>query len=580
MAQSDTSAPQWKTSRQPCAARDERAPALQVSGRDLHVERLQKGGVAPRAHQAAHLPALPHQALRQMAADEPRGAGDQADVVARGIDGLAPERRVGRGVGGLRRPAPQRRGGDVAHDAPVLARGAVAVGEDGVERAQEAARLRLGQGQRRQQLDHVVLARRHRDHPVVAVQRDHDQLREEPLAGEVDQPPVEPGDARARRAQLDPDHEPAPAHLLDHLVALRKLGEPLEEHRADARGVLDQAVALDDAQRRQAGRHRQAIAPVRRLVHVAALERADRPVVDLATGDHGGHGHVAAAQRLADEDDVGLEAPVLQREPPAGAPEPGLDLVEDEQGAVAPAERLRPLQVARRHGGHEPALDRLDDEGRDVLGAQLRLQGGEVAVGNELATGQQRAEALLEELVAHHRERPERDAVKAALARDQARSPGRRARELHGGVHGLGPGAREEDGIEGGRQAPAELLGEHARQRRVVQLDAVDEIGGQRGLQDLADSGMVVAQAREALAGVEVEVGAPGGVVEVGALSGDVLLVEAEDPQHVDQVGIHVARGERQRVARARPRVGDDAEAVRRVGWREFPFHRGADLML
>jgi hypothetical protein len=50
----------------------------------------------------------------------------------------------------------------------------------------------LGQRQRRQQLDHVVLAGRHRDHAVVAMQRDHDQLREQPLAGHVDQAPVQP----------------------------------------------------------------------------------------------------------------------------------------------------------------------------------------------------------------------------------------------------------------------------------------------------------------------------------------------------------------------------------------------------
>ena len=121
-------------------------------------------------------------------------------------------------------------------------------------------RLGLRQRQRRQQLDHVVLAGGHRDHPVVAVQRDHDQLWEQPLARHVDQPPVQPRDARARRAQLDPDHQPAAAHLLDHLVALLELGEPVEQHPAHARGVLDQAVALDDAQCGQTGCHGQPVA--------------------------------------------------------------------------------------------------------------------------------------------------------------------------------------------------------------------------------------------------------------------------------------------------------------------------------
>ncbi len=76
-------------------------------------------------------------------------------------------------------------------------------------------------------------------------------------------------------------------------------------------------------------------------MHVGALERADCVLVDLAARDHRGDGHVAAAERLADEHEVGIEAPVLEREPPAGAAESGLDLVDDEQRAVATAELLR-----------------------------------------------------------------------------------------------------------------------------------------------------------------------------------------------------------------------------------------------
>ncbi len=74
-----------------------------------------------------------------------------------------------------------------------------------------------------------------------------------------------------------------------------------------------------------------------------------------------------------------------------------------------------------------------------------------------------------------------------------------------------------------------ERLGEHAGERRVVDLDAVDEVGGERRLQHVAHVGMVVAEAGEALAGVEVEVGAAVGVVEVGAPRRGVVLVEAED---------------------------------------------------
>ena len=94
---------------------------------------------------------------------------------------------------------------------------------------EEAVDLGLGERQRRQQLDHVVLAGRHRDDAVVAVQRDHDELREQPLAGEVDQAPVE----RARRALGAPSSmpiiSPQPRTSCDHLVALRSSLEPVGE---------------------------------------------------------------------------------------------------------------------------------------------------------------------------------------------------------------------------------------------------------------------------------------------------------------------------------------------------------------
>ena len=264
---------------------------------------------------------------------------------------------------------------------------------------------------------------------------------------------------------------------------------------------------------------------------------------------------------------------MLEREPLAGASEPGLDLVDDEHRAVAPAQLLRGLQVARGRKRHHAALDRLDDEGGDVLRAQLRLQAREVAERNALAAGQQRAEALLEELVADQRQRPERDAVKAAVAGDQPRPTGRRARELHRRVHRLGARAREEHGVEPARQALRQRLGEHAGQRRVVDLHAVDEVRGERRLQDVAHVGMVVTEAGEPLAGVEVEIRATRGVVEVGPLRRDVLLVEAEDPQHVDERRIEMARGQAQRLVGARDGVRDHAEGIDAVDGLRVGFH-------
>jgi len=75
-----------------------------------------------------------------------------------------------------------------------------------------------------------------------------------------------------------------------------------------------------------------------------------------------------------------------------------------------------------------------------------------------------------------------------------------------------------------------------------VELDAVYEIRIERGPQDVAHVGMVVPQTGEALAGMEVEIGAPGGVVQIRPLRRRVLLVEAEDPQYLDQRWVEMAR--------------------------------------
>src|SRR4051812_22214185 len=254
---------------------------------------------------------------------------------------------------------------------------------------------------------------------MVAGERNEHQLWKEPAARHMNQAPVELAGTGARRAQLDPDHQPAATYLLEHLVASPELREPIAEHGADLNRALDQAIALDDAERREARRHGQPIASVGRLMDVGALQRSHRPLVDLPPSDHGGHRHVAAAQRLSHEHEVRLEAPMLEREPPAGASQPCLNLVDDEQRAVAPAQLMRGPEVTRGRQRDHAALYRLDDERGHVLRPQLLLEPVEIAERNPPATRQQRTETLLEELVAHQGQRAERDPVKAAVAREQ-----------------------------------------------------------------------------------------------------------------------------------------------------------------
>src|SRR5581483_6510075 len=135
---------------------------------------------------------------------------------------------------------------------------------------------------------------------------------------------------------------------------------------------------------------------------------------------------------------VRLEAPVLEREHRPGAAEAGHDLVDAEERAVLPAERLRALEVAVRREVDPLALDRLDDEDGDVLALQLILERDEVAEGHALESGQERLKPRRELVVPVRRQGAEREAVEGVVGGDDARALRRGAAELEGGLVRLG----------------------------------------------------------------------------------------------------------------------------------------------
>ena len=93
-----------------------------------------------------------------------------------------------------------------------------------------------------------------------------------------------------------------------------------------------------------------------------------------AAGD-GGERH-AAGERLRGGDQVRDDAVVLAREHRAGPAEAGLDLVGDEHDAVLVSELLDRLEVpGRRHDEAALALDRLGDDGGDVVRTDLGEHG-------------------------------------------------------------------------------------------------------------------------------------------------------------------------------------------------------------
>jgi hypothetical protein len=181
-----------------------------------------------------------------------------------------------------------------------------------------------------------------------------------------------------------PIHRPA-ANLLD---VRRAESRAVEEVVAELGGALHKTLLDEHAQRLARHRHAERVAAVGRAV-VAGLEH----IHHLVVGENRRHRVHPAGQGLADDHDVRSYALVLVREELAGAAEAGLDLVDHEQHPVLVGELAQPAEVAvRRH--HDPglALDRLDQDGRDVgvHGGRHRIG---VAVGQEFEAGCERPEA-------------------------------------------------------------------------------------------------------------------------------------------------------------------------------------------
>ena len=86
------------------------------------------------------------------------------------------------------------------------------------------------------------------------------------------------------------------------------------------------------------------VGDVRRVEEEAALVGL---LLDLVGGQHRGQ-RQAGAERLRQREDVGHDAVALEREHRAGAAEPGLRLVEDEQHPPLVAARLQRGEVAGR----------------------------------------------------------------------------------------------------------------------------------------------------------------------------------------------------------------------------------------
>ena len=105
-------------------------------------------------------------------------------------------------------------------------------------------------------------------------------------------------------------------------------------------------------------------------IAVEQLDRAVRPlhqgVVDRAAAENGAHRDAPVREPFRGGDKVGYDAKQIRGEGRAEPPESGNHFVEDEQNAVAVADRAQPLEIADRRNQHAGRTrDRLDDHGGD-----------------------------------------------------------------------------------------------------------------------------------------------------------------------------------------------------------------------
>ncbi len=154
----------------------------------------------------------------------------------------------------------------------------------------------------------------------------------------------------------------------------------------------------------------------------------------------------AVAHRLGHRDHVGHDAGVLEAEPLAGAAEPGLHLVHDQQQAALVAQRAHALEkrVVRRHHA-ALALHGLEQHCRHG-GVDGRLQRGDVVERRVTEAVGHRVERFVLGRLAGGRERGERAPVEAAVGADHAvaAAPTELAGQLERCLVGLGAAVAEE----------------------------------------------------------------------------------------------------------------------------------------
>ena len=332
------------------------------------------------------------------------------------------------------------------------------------------------------------------------------------------------------------------ADRLDQFIFLREGLQRLQEVFAHLAAPCDEVFTLQDGERRQSRDHGEIVSAECRRMDLRAVEAREDASYDFLSCDHGGDRNHRRTQTFGEADNIGLYLPVLCGKECSRPPETSMDLVEDQDCLVLPAELLNPRQVTvRGDDDPRPDLDRLEDDRCHVPCGEIPLECIRVVERNRLCFGEQGLEPFPPHRVAGHGEGAVGEAVVGVVGVEDSRALGDATGEFQRRLDRLRSGVCEKDHVEP-RDPLHQCLSEETGEERDIQLDQVGERFAQNLCERPADDGVVVADVGDAEAGDAVQIAAAVLVPEMAALGAGVNPVVTDELHRLGPRRIDVLR--------------------------------------
>src|SRR5450830_351995 len=331
--------------------------------------------------------------------------------------------------------------------------------------------------------------------------------------------------------ELDADQVTGAAHLADERrITLRQRLQLLQQIGTIVPDAVQQlGLVAQQVQYFQADTAGQGVAAKGRGVFVLEVF-----AVGVVSQQAGTDRHDPAAQGLGQQQAVGLH-PFAGKEL-AGAPEPGLHFVDDQQCAVAITGRANSLEVIDwRQVDAALALDRLDDNGGigSRVALQLRLDGLDVAVIDKVETRQWRLETFLVLIRTGGGQRTQGLAVKALMGRQDALATGLHQAGFQRRLDGFSTAVLESHATVLARRQFQQALGQQTTGGQARRLDE-DRLAALLEARQFRQQRVRAMTERQRTIGAEeIQIGLPRRVIEIAALTTDKGLVE---PDPADQL--------------------------------------------